>query len=144
MSGLARDEGYKQYLVETLHGGEALRSAIDAIWKLHSRWVNRPLLHYLYARREAIQFLIGNLDEEPTAPPVESDGPSRAQLRKQALFRLLEEVTLEIAAVRKGGRPSVGTMTAVAFVESPVNAPDANGVERMGDPNVPPIWVVRP
>lgn len=110
---------------------------VGTYWTLYD---DRPSLamQYLYAKRKAIDVLLGKVREQVTMTGVEG---VRAELDQKSkhLLVMREAVQADITAaetqVQASGRPAIGTLKQIAPVLPPVaGSRDANDRRYQGDP----------
>lgn len=135
---------WQDLIAKELGGGELLQANIQVLWKAFDQWTARPYTQYLYAKRAAIDFLLGNLDEQMTTQ-VEGDLSARMSERATILLALRQRLEAQLAKSGiRGSAYVVGLLETQAIVAPP--APgylDANSPVYTGDPYLP-RRVVRP
>lgn len=142
---LSADQWRRKIEIE-LNGGSLLQQYIRLLWDGNDRFARTPFVQYLYTKNDAIDLLLGNLDELESFP-VEGDQAARLASRRSILFGLKRTIEDRLARIGFGVAsygPAVGVLTATAPIPSPSGAPDANDPLWRGDPNTRPWWEVTP
>jgi hypothetical protein len=129
---------WRDLVVKELNGGELLQANIEVLWKAFDQWAARPYTQYLYTKRAAIDFLLGNLDEQ-VAVQVEGDLGKRLSERTTILLALRQRIDALLArAGTLGSAYVVDKLTRTAPVMPgdfyDPGLYDANGPIYQGDP----------
>lgn len=116
---------------------------IDNIWLLYASYAVYPDLRRLYATREALRLLQGQVWQRVTQA---TDTGVRANLsdKHKALGDRIAEITIEIAVLRKQATGSVGAVSGTLTTTEPITPPsgsqiDADDPRYSGSPYVPII-----
>ncbi len=135
---------WRNRIVVELKGGAILQQHIRLLWDGNDRFSRVPYVQYLRTKNDAIDLLLGNLDEVESYP-VQGDQASRLVSRRSILLALRRNIEETLVRVGYGSfGPAVGLLTATAPVPSQDGYPDANALEIRGDPNVVVPWEVAP
>lgn len=135
---------WRQRIVVELNGGAILQQHIRVLWDGNDRLSLTPYVQYLVTKNDAIDLLLGNLDEEEQFP-VTGDKSSRLSERHRILLDLRRRIEESLTRLKYGAAiPAMGLLTATAPIPSPAGAPDANDTALRGDPNTRLPWVVEP
>jgi hypothetical protein len=133
------DDEYKSLIVLEVGdtADQLIQNNIDTFWTLYDTLALAGRLQYLYAKRKAVEVLMGSVR---TLVDSEITGDSKFALHQRMtnLETMLAACDQDIAAERRnlaGQGSAVGLLTTTAPIASPTGRPDANDPRYSGDPN---------
>lgn len=141
---LSADQWRTKIQIE-LNGGALLEQHLRLLWDANDRFSATPTVQYLKTKLDAIDLLLGNLDEQMSYPIVD-DLKDRLTSRRIILLALRQTIQTELTRINYGANsagPSMGVLTTNAPIPSDPGLPDANSITLIGNPNAR-TWPVVP